>query len=113
MNYERALPGFSQGRLLTEGVILVNVALVSVLIMLLPTLSPVPSPQQPTLDYGRPIRRATLAVLASILLAATLFAPTVRMVYGDSPAGHASVMKRFGPDATWRTMPLLKGSKHR
>lgn len=113
MNYERALPGFSQGRLLTEGVILVNAAVASVLILLLPTLSPVPLPQQPTLDYGRAIRRATLGVLGSLLLAAALFAPTVRMVYGDSPAGHASVMKRFGPDATWRTMPLLKGSKHR
>jgi hypothetical protein len=37
---------------------------------------------------------------------------SVRLVYGDNPAGHATIMKRFGRDATWRTTPILRGKEH-
>ncbi|MFM1921813.1 MAG: hypothetical protein RLZZ303_3447, partial [Candidatus Hydrogenedentota bacterium] len=112
MNYERALPGFAQGRLLTEGVILINAAIASMLILLVPRMTPWPAPAIITWNYAPPIRRAILLVLTTIILAASLTIP-VRLVYGDSAAGHASVMKRFGPDATWRKMPLIRGEAHR
>lgn len=112
MNYERALPGFAQGRLLTEGVILVNAAIASMLILLLPRITPWPAPVIVTWNYAPRIRRAILLAVTTSIVAASLTVP-VRVVYGDSPAGHASVMKRFGPDATWRKMPLIKGEAHR
>ena len=112
MNYERALPGFAQGRLLTEGVILINAAIASMLTLLLPRITPWPAPAIVTWNYAPQIRRAIVLVVATILVAASLTLP-VRLVYGESPAGHAGVMKRFGPDATWRKMPLIKGEAHR
>jgi hypothetical protein len=112
MNFERALPGFASGRLLTEGVIFLNAALLTVLILLLPRTQPWTSPSPALYNYAPPIRRALLGVAAAALLAATAFTYGVRAIYHDQPAGHATIMKRFGPDATWRTTPILKGEKH-
>jgi hypothetical protein len=112
MNFERALPGFAGGRLLTEGVIFLNACLATVLVVTLPSSKAVSSCVSPRFDYEAPLWRARVLVVATLLFAGSVFPYTIRCVYGPDPAGHATVMKRFGPDATWKVQPILKGRKH-
>jgi len=112
MNFERALPGFSGGRLLTEGMIFLNACLVTWLVVALPRSGYTPADTSYRFDYARPILWARLAVVLSLVFAGSMFPYTIRALYGPTPAGHADVMKRFGPDATWKVKPILKGQKH-
>jgi hypothetical protein len=98
-NFERALPGFAPQRLVTEGVIQVNAALCTLLVL----LGPAPARLHvgaPALTYRPAIRR----VLAVGMLAATISVlvdwAVVRAIYGDRFAGHAQLHIRFGPRAT-------------
>jgi hypothetical protein len=111
MNLERALPGFSGPRLLTEGLITANAALVTCLLLLLPSTIAQP-PAEGLYNFAPSIRRALTAALVAMLVAGMGATLSVRLVYGDNPAGHATIMKRFGPDATWRTTPILRGKEH-
>lgn len=108
-NLERALPGFSGPRLLTEGTIFVNAVLASVLILLWPPADPVEAPVNPPAPR---VGLAAAGVLAGIVFATVAFTSTTRFFYGDHPAGHASTQKRFGADAEWRIKPLQRGKKH-
>jgi hypothetical protein len=111
-NFAKALPGFTEQRLLTEGSILVCAVIVTLLVLLLPSV--------PTRSCARShdsLRSLAIGALAGLALAATaaplLETAITRAVYGSAPAGHAAPNHRFGPDANWRTKPILKGSLHR
>lgn len=111
-NFERALPGFSEGRLITEWVIFLNAILATVLILTLPREDvPVPDLEQPKLGHWRLKTAAILIALFAITLGA--MTPTVRALYGNNPVGHAGLLKRFGPDAAWITEPLRRGQEHK
>ncbi|MBI4600590.1 MAG: hypothetical protein HY721_01380 [Planctomycetes bacterium] len=112
-NFERALAGFGEGRLLTEGVIAVNAALVTVLVLALPrpgdgAPAVLPDPR----GAARLITRAACAGCAAAVLAVLLQTWTVRALYGDKHAGHSGRKLRFGPEAAWRVEPLRKGKEH-
>jgi len=111
-NFVRALTSFAEGRLLTEGTVLVNAVIATVLLLVTPrtmesfTPKPVPS-------FGG---RLVVAMLVALLAAAAippLETMSVRRVYGDAFAGHAGQIYRFGENATWRTAPILKTQPHR
>jgi hypothetical protein len=99
-NFERALVGFKDQRLVTEGVIHLG-ALISVVIVLTANSPPLelttarPREAVPA-RWGRLVAlgaaAATLAVLADWAI--------VRGLYGNRFAGHAGLSIRFGPDAT-------------
>ncbi|HPO16338.1 MAG TPA: hypothetical protein PLI09_23080 [Candidatus Hydrogenedentes bacterium] len=110
-NFERALPSFSEQRILTEGVIFVN-AIMATFMILACAWETNSIPLLETSAFHKPIRHALWAGVAAVLIASFGMTATVRMVYGDTPAGHSSIHKRFGPDATWRIAPLEKGKKH-
>jgi hypothetical protein len=111
-NFTKALPGFGAGRLLTEGIILANAVLATVLILVLPR-------DQESLTLQTDKKFGGLfwgaVVLGLILAVAVPFAQTytVRKVYGDAHAGHAGANIRFGAKANWLTKPILKNEKHR
>ncbi|HEY4310354.1 MAG TPA: hypothetical protein VGN12_12960 [Pirellulales bacterium] len=111
-NFAKALTGFTDQRLLTEGVILVNAMIVTVLILVLPRETQ--SEQGMTATN---LRRLAWASAALLLISATagpaLETLAVRELYGDARAGHASPNYRFGPDANWKARPILKGTLHR
>ncbi len=110
-NFERALPGFTSGRLLTEWVIFLNAVLATVLILILPREGLL-TPEEPERRLrGWAWFNACFAIVA-VALAVLGMTWSVREVYLDAPAGHAGVLKRFGPEATWITEPLRRGEIH-
>lgn len=111
-NFERALPGFAEGRLITEWVIFLNAILATVLILTLPRQdTPIPDLEQPQLGHWR--LKAALIFIAMFAISVGAMTPTIRALYDDNHAGHAGLLKRFGPDAAWITQPLRRGQEHK
>lgn len=111
-NFERALPGFSEQRLLTEWVITVNAALATVLVLVLPNPISARVPELGIFDYHASFSRARWGLVAVLLVVCVVFPMTVRARYEGAFTGHAGKGTRFGADAAWRTSPILKGQKH-
>jgi hypothetical protein len=110
-NFTKALVAFSDGRIATEGMIMFNALVCTVLIL----CSPRQQDQIPALkeaDFGLFTRKA--AVLSAVLLVMTtsLYTAGIRSLYGDRPTGWGRTVLRLGPDADWRTKPLLKTMPH-
>ncbi len=113
-NFGRALVSFEERRLLTEGTITFNAILVTLMILLLPR------PDSTDLPAGNARSTWLLAgSVAATIVCAALLPPLetrcVRALYGDAPvrARKEGPEMRFGPRATWRQQPLLKGMAHR
>ncbi|QDT48292.1 hypothetical protein Pan258_23330 [Symmachiella dynata] len=111
-NFAKALAYFGEGRLLTEGIIIVNAVIATVLVLLLPREG------EQVRQYGEvKFNRWLLgsAVLGLILLATVPFIErkALRSVYGDARVGHGGINRRFDPNANWNRIPLLKGQQHR
>lgn len=114
-NFGRALPGFTEQRLLTEGVITLNAVFATIMIFLVPRTAPEPPPAA-TGDCRRLVFGSVLATVLAAALVPPLETLCVRLVYGDAPVKHAGSRVpeiRFGPHATWLHRPLLRGSNHR
>jgi hypothetical protein len=113
-NVAKALPGFTEQRLLTEGTILLSAVALTVLVLLAP---PGDRREAPLGADGRDAaglaRRAAVWLVAAAILAPVAETAVVRAVYGAAAAGHAGTNLRFGPDANWRTRPVLRGAVHR
>jgi hypothetical protein len=103
-NFERELIGFTERRLVTEGVIHVNACLCTLLILLVPgraRAETIPAPVSLRRRLGRDVVLGLLAAILAILMDWGI----VRAVYGDRFAGHAGLHIRFGPNATTRAKP--------
>jgi hypothetical protein len=114
-NFGRALLGFNERRLFTEGVITVNAVFATMMILLVPRTAT--DPATPT--AGK-LHRLVFAAFAFTLLAGACAPPLEtlceRAVYGDAPVHHPGPnvpLTRFGPHAAWKEHPLVKGSAHR
>jgi hypothetical protein len=102
-NFERALVGFADQRLVTEGVIHLNAVIAAV--MLLTNDRPARRASELALSgqhTGMPVNWFRLVGLGlfSALLSIALDWGVVRTIYGDRFAGHAGYHVRFGPNAT-------------
>lgn len=98
-NLERALVSFTAQRLATEGVLHVNAAICTLLVLLWPAKTAPARSVQPT--ETQPLFRR-LAVAGLIGAGLTVMADwgVVRTLYGNQFAGHAALHIRFGPNAT-------------
>ena len=111
-NFERALMGFAEGRLITEWVILIHAIIVTGVVLVCPKDSET-VPERPATRFA-PLVVGTLCIGVVVTAAAIAVEFGVaRALYGDTFAGHAGDETRFGPDAAWRTEPVLKGTEHR
>lgn len=111
-NMARALPDFAQGRLLTEGVILVNAILVSLLVLVVPrTIDEVPLREGAS--WGRSLGGALVLTLLMLAAVPSLEYWSLRRVYASAPSGQRGLDFRFGPNANWKREPLLRGVPHR
>ncbi len=104
-NFERALVGFAEQRLVTEGVIQLNACVCTLLVLL-----GAGSRREVTSDgrIERPadaLGRMLLVCSAAAVVAIALDWAIVRAIYGDRFAGHAALHIRFGPHATVKTGP--------
>ncbi len=97
-NFERALIGFADQRLITEGVIHVN-AVICALLLLVGQASTLPRELSAS-PLPRSIRRVIISGLAAATISIGLDWAIVRAIYGDQFAGHAGLHIRFGPRAT-------------
>ncbi|QEH34453.1 hypothetical protein OJF2_29920 [Aquisphaera giovannonii] len=98
-NFERALVGFADQRLITEGVIHVNAVLCAVWLLVSdsrPDVSPALGESGPPRRWGRLVAAGLAAAAVSVLADWAI----VRGIYGDRFAGHANLHIRFGPGAT-------------
>jgi hypothetical protein len=100
-NFERAVVGFAPQRLVTEGVIHLNAALGSLLLLLSSTPARAETDALPFEPAVRSRLRKTLAVgLTAAAVSVLVDWGVVRAIYGDRFAGYASRHIRFGPNAT-------------
>jgi hypothetical protein len=109
-NFERAVTGFTEQRLVTEGVILANAAVCTLFVLLAPRPSRAVAdskPRESGLRWGRVVAWGIVAAAASILIDWAV----VRAVYGDKFAGHAGKHIRFGPRATTGARPTSSSLK--
>ena len=111
-NLMRAIPGFSDGRMVTEWVIFMNACVATLLVVALPRESLDSSvwnqrPAWPTLKSTWIRGLALAAVLIGVYGYSTL-AMYQEHLAGKPWANH----RRFGPDAVWRTKPILKHGNH-
>ena len=116
-NLARAIPGFSNGRMVTEWVVFMNASLATLLIVALPRKM-----QQDTTDESGAARHERAwPSLAKTWLWGLVAATVLMSVYGyltlamyqqhleGKPwANH----RRFGPEAKWRISPILKHGEH-
>ncbi len=111
-NFERALVGFGENRLITEAVIFVNAAIATVLILILPREGDYAT-RVPRLTVT--IRYARATILCALAAAAIIYGEyrIVSYLYQDTYAGHAGKQFRFGPDAEWRIKPIFRTEEHR
>ena len=100
-NFERALVGFKDQRLVTEGVIHLNALICAVILLTADRPPPVPGTlvreDEPVpARWGRLVAMGVGATLIAVLADWAI----VRGIYGDRFAGHAGLHIRFGPNAT-------------
>ncbi|MGE3315010.1 MAG: hypothetical protein AB7O26_07815 [Planctomycetaceae bacterium] len=116
-NFGKALSGFGEQRLLTEGVILVNSVVAMLLILLVPSddLDGAMLPSTTAPDYSTPQtpRNVLWGAVVFAVVSAAVIPPveafTVRSIYGNAYAGTRGKNFRFGPKATWKHAPHIKG----
>jgi hypothetical protein len=116
-NLSRAIPGFTNGRMVTEWVVFMNASLATLLIVLLPRPM-----QHGTIDEltaaggGRAwpsLAKTWLCGLAAATVLMSVYGWLTLSLYqphleGKPWANH----RRFGPDAKWRIGPILKHGEH-
>jgi len=112
-NFERAMPRFTEQRLITEWVILLHAVLATWLILVLPRNVEVRVPEIGLVSYERPLSHARWGVVLALLVSSVVLPATLRWTYGGKGATNSTVDIRFGPDATWRVRPLQIGLDHK
>jgi len=114
-NFERALTGWSPGRLLTEWVIFVNAIIATVLVLLLPKEEESFSIREEP-DPKTVYRRYWIRTVAALVLSSLLFFGSIRLIYHYPDFDKIKVwgnQTRFGPKATWRINPILINGEHK
>jgi len=102
-NFERAVVGFAEQRLITEGVIFLNAVILSFLIV---RSSASPRIESQSFHVNRAI---SVGVVASLLTVLGSWI-TIRAVYGNTFAGHANLHVRFGTNGP--AAGPIKGRPH-
>lgn len=107
----RYLPVFHERRLITEGAVFANALFAAVLLLLVrpPELERDDLPATPHAPRAGAL--ITAALLAGFV-ATAFFSATAGAVWGNESSRARGGQLRFGPDATWRMKPLLRGEEH-
>jgi len=111
-NFERALVGFHENRLVTEWVIIINAALATFLIVSMPRPAAPVQAVAPA-SYAALLLHVWCCWLPAIAGAIIVMAVVARLLYGAVPLeGPGLNHKRWGDEAQWRIKPILKQGKH-
>jgi hypothetical protein len=110
-NFTRALVAFSDNRIATEGTIMFN-ALICTVLILGWSRQPDETPALRPADFGSFTRRAVALTAVLLFATTTLYTIGIRGLYGNQPTGWGGNNLRLGPNADWRVKPLLKSKPH-
>ena len=110
-NLQRAIPGFSDNRMVTEWILFMNACVATLLIVLVPSES-----SGHTAFVTSPWPRAVVAWTRDLAIAVAIMglygfltlALYQQHLEGKPWANH----RRFGPEAKWRIDPILKHGEH-
>jgi len=110
-NFSKALVAFADSRIATEGTIMLNALICTVLVLgFAREQETKPTPREA--DYGFLTRRATLLLGVLLFVTTAIYTTGVRAIYGNQPTGWGGNNRRFGADADWRIKPILKSRHH-
>lgn len=114
-NFEKALVGFGEQRLATEGIIFVNAVIATFMVAyFLCDHEPEAIPKETDVNVRRLLIRAIMICIAVGTFSTIVFTGDVRAIYKNKFAGHAGNRGiRFGERAEWRLYPVLKDIEHR
>ncbi len=111
-NFERALGGFHEQRLITEWVIMMNASLATFLIVFLPG-KPVTVDTEVPAQYGPILGRVWMRGLLAAAVLMSLYTGVIRMTYGDKTVfAPEHSHKRWGLEAAWRVKAIVKDARH-
>ena len=110
-NFSKALVAFHESRIGTEGLVMVN-ALIATLLLLGPANGGPPLRETRATDFGPLVRRSGLLALAILGLSMVVYTAGIRAVYGDQWTAWGGKNLRFGPEADWRLKPILLNKRH-
>jgi hypothetical protein len=110
-NFAKALVGFHDSRIATEGTTMFN-ALVCTVLLLVYARSSENTPILPEQKYARLTRQAVALLCILLVATTTLYTAGVRGIYGNQWTGWGGNNLRFGEKADWRLRPILKSKQH-
>jgi len=110
-NLAKALVAFSDGRIATEGTVMLNALFCTVLILGWPSEQDEPTMLRET-NYSLLIRKAALFLAVLLLATTAVYTTGVRTIYGNQWTGWGGNNLRFGSQADWRIKPVLKSKHH-
>jgi hypothetical protein len=114
-NFERALVNWHPVRLLTEWIIILNAIIATALLItrtptLVKVMDTVPG------ESKKLYRRFWLKGIAVFILSSLIFLAANRMIYHYpeyNKLNHKRYQTRFGPEASWKSRPILLDAEHR
>ena len=101
---------FASTRLITEGVIFLNAAVCTLILLL--SLPKQTEATEPKVEYGLLIRKAVVAGLAVTVLSTLAEWGITRAIYGNEFAGGGKPQIRFGANATATAAKPQPGQPH-
>ena len=110
-NFAKALVAFHDSRIATEGTIMFN-ALICTILILGWARQPDNPPAPQAADYGLYTRKALVLVAVTLLSTTLIYTTGFRLIYGNKPTGWGGANLRLGPNADWRIKPILKTKPH-
>ncbi len=110
-NFTKAVVAFSDGRIATEGMVMFN-ALICTVLILGSARQQDETPEIRETNFGLLTRNSVVLLCVLLLATMTLYTTGIRVIYGDKWTGWGGNNLRFGDSADWRVKPLLKSKPH-
>jgi hypothetical protein len=110
-NFTKALVAFHDSRIATEGTVMVNALICSLLLLCCARQQDEALPLL-VADYRLLTRRAVLLAPVLLVVIAMVYTIGVRALYGNQWTGWGGNNLRFGDHADWRVKPILKSKQH-
>jgi hypothetical protein len=110
-NFTKAVVAFSDGRIATEGAVMFN-ALICTVLLLGWARQPDETSALREADFGLFARKAVALTAVLLVATTTIYTAGIRVIYGNQPTGWGGGNLRLGPNADWRVKPILKSKPH-
>ena len=111
-NFTKAVVAFSEGRIATEGMVMVNALICTVLILGFARQQD-ETPEIREANFGLLTRKSVIWLGIFLVASMAFYTTGIRALYGDQFVGWGGNNVRFGENADWRVKPILKSGRHR